>query len=295
MSDDSPSDSETDENSGNSLSGDVKSRGKSQEDGVNEYEKQRLLRIRENRAKMEAMGLPKLTSSMLSPVGNRLKRMEKEKKKDKDDEYRPPDGEDGESSSSEQDEEEDRTVRGGGSLGSNRKGKKKNPVKTTKTKKSLPVQRHVKETDAFDDDDALQQAIALSLGGPPENSGVVFNGPSQNSGPSGDNVRLNGRKEAGNIPEATGKKKRRKSNISRVQMSEDEVVAYFFSIDEAGKGNITLRDLKKVAIAHDFDWTDKELADMIECFDKDGDWKLSLDDFRTIVTRCNMIQGSENA
>lgn len=43
---------------------------------------------------------------------------------------------------------------------------------------------------------------------------------------------------------------------------------------EAGKGGISLRDLKRVAAAHDFTWTDKEMADMICCFDSDGDGKV---------------------
>lgn len=43
---------------------------------------------------------------------------------------------------------------------------------------------------------------------------------------------------------------------------------------EAGKGGITALDLAKVADAHDFMWTDKELADMIHCFDSDGDGKV---------------------
>lgn len=46
-------------------------------------------------------------------------------------------------------------------------------------------------------------------------------------------------------------------------------------IAEAGKGAITMRDLRRVAIAHDFTWIDKELADMIHCFDGDGDGKVS--------------------
>lgn len=44
---------------------------------------------------------------------------------------------------------------------------------------------------------------------------------------------------------------------------------------EAGKGSINMRDLRKVAVAHDFVWTDEELADMIHCFDSDGDGKVS--------------------
>ncbi|KAF2303503.1 hypothetical protein GH714_018838 [Hevea brasiliensis] len=60
---------------------------------------------------------------------------------------------------------------------------------------------------------------------------------------------------------------------------------------EAGRGLLTVRDLQRVATAHDFTWTDRELTDMIHCFDSDGDGKLNLDDFRKIVCRCNMIRG----
>ncbi|XP_039068468.1 centrin-1-like [Hibiscus syriacus] len=88
--------------------------------------------------------------------------------------------------------------------------------------------------------------------------------------------------------------KRKKSFTSRTQMTEDEMVVHFFQFDEAGKGSISTRDLRRVAIAHDFIWTDEELTDMIHCFDTDGDGKLNLDDFRKIVSRCNMLRTSEN-
>lgn len=53
------------------------------------------------------------------------------------------------------------------------------------------------------------------------------------------------------------------------------LVLRWFTIAEAGKGSITLRDLQKMAASHDFSWTDKELADMIRCFDSDRDGKVS--------------------
>lgn len=56
-----------------------------------------------------------------------------------------------------------------------------------------------------------------------------------------------------------------------------------------------MRDLRRVAIAHDFMWTDKDLAEMIQFFDTDGDGKLDLDDFRKIVSRCNMLRTSDNS
>ncbi|KAF9600514.1 hypothetical protein IFM89_009963, partial [Coptis chinensis] len=42
---------------------------------------------------------------------------------------------------------------------------------------------------------------------------------------------------------------------------------------EAGKGGVSVKDLRKVAIDHDFVWSDKEMADMIHLFDSDGDGK----------------------
>lgn len=35
-----------------------------------------------------------------------------------------------------------------------------------------------------------------------------------------------------------------------------------------------MRDIKRFAIAHDFTWTEKELADMVHCFDSDRDGKV---------------------
>ncbi|KAF5186997.1 calmodulin-like protein [Thalictrum thalictroides] len=60
---------------------------------------------------------------------------------------------------------------------------------------------------------------------------------------------------------------------------------------EAGKGGITVKDLRRVAIDHDFIWSDKEINDMVHLFDSDGDGKLHLDDFQKILHRCNMIKG----
>lgn len=48
---------------------------------------------------------------------------------------------------------------------------------------------------------------------------------------------------------------------------------------EAGKGCLGIRDIERAATAHDFMWSDKELADMIRCFDSDGDRKVSVDSF----------------
>ncbi|KAF8379241.1 hypothetical protein HHK36_028673 [Tetracentron sinense] len=292
------SDPDTGELGENWSSEEVETRSNGGDKGVSGYENQRLSRIRENMARLEALGLPKLASSFLGSVKKQPNRKGKEKK-DEDDEYRPSDGEDRVSSSSEEDnDEEDSKVRDDGSSGSRRATackvvKNKNSLKTGKAKMKNPVQKHV--GDFIDDDDALRQAIALSLEDSAEVSGGVRGGPSQSSNTHVANAVLNERKGGARIQEDTGRRKRRKSITSRVQMTEDEVIVHFFQFDEAGKGNITVRDLQRVATAHDFSWTDKELVDMIRSFDSDGDGKLSLDDFRKIISRCNMIQSCENA
>lgn len=45
---------------------------------------------------------------------------------------------------------------------------------------------------------------------------------------------------------------------------------------EAGKGGITVRDIQKMAIEHDFIWSEKEFADMVYFFDSNGDGKVSI-------------------
>lgn len=302
----SGSESEAEENSDDSSSHAESGRDGRKEEGVSEYEKQRFLRIRENKARLDALGLPNLASSLLGSVGKQPRRAKDKGKRKKgaakireeDDEYQPSEREYGESSSSEESGEEIKKIGGKVSTDSRksliRKGKGKSPMSAARLEKTLPVQKDMNEFDLIDDNEALQQAIALSLGGPSVDLSTTSGGVSQNSGVKKIDVTLNGRKEGSGISDATGRRKRKKSNISRVQLTEDEVVAYFFSFDVAGKGNITARDLQRVAEAHDFNWTDSEIIDMIDCFDTDRDRKLSLEDFRTIVVRCKMLQGSEN-
>ncbi|KHG08009.1 Centrin-1 [Gossypium arboreum] len=180
---------------------------KQEQQGISEYEKQRLARIAENRARMEALG--------------------------------------------------------------------------SKSKKKASVQKHLSSSDYIDDgDDELMKAIALSL----KDSGEVLGA-----------VPTDVQDATFTESKGNARSKRKKSFTSRVQMTEDEMVVHFFHFDEAGKGSISMRDLRRVAIAHDFMWTDKDLAEMIQCFDTDGDGKLDLDDFRKIVSRCNMLRTSDNS
>lgn len=238
--------------------------------GITEYEKQRLSRIAENKARMEALGLNKMATSLMGSVQKSRQRKGKQKFVD-DEEYRPID----ETASDEDDDDfDDEDFVGGQSSSKSRRSKDKR--KSSKPKK-IPVQKHVSGADyIYGDDDELMQAIALSL-----HDSVNDATPKE-------------RKVDAQVQEDAGRRKRKKSFSSRVQMTEDDLILHFFQFDEAGKGAITMRDLRRVAIAHDFTWTDKELADMILCFDGDGDGKLTLDDFRKIAGRCNMMQSSEN-
>lgn len=248
---------------------------------ISAYEKQRLSRIAENKARMEAMGLSKLASSLMGSPQNLSKCKGKRKVLEDDEDYRPNDEDEGE------DEDED----GGGDdddaefLGNKasrsykRKGKNKSSIQKKKSstrKKKATIQKQLSSSDcvaAAADDDELMQAIALSLQPSEE-----LSAPTQN-----------GKKGIACGRENTGMGKRKKSFTARVKMTEDEVILHFFQFNDAGKGSISLRDLRRVSVAHDFIWTDDELFDMIHCFDSDGDGKLNLEDFQKIVSRCNMI------
>ncbi|BAT97656.1 hypothetical protein LR48_Vigan11g069900 [Vigna angularis] len=253
--------------------------------GVTEYEKQRLSRIAENRARLEALGLPKMALSLKSShLRTAKKGKEKKVKEDDDEEYLPEDeGGPGSSSSSEHDEDrKDEDFATKNSSGS-RKRKVKNKGLEKKAgvsgKKDVGNSEYI---DYDDDDEALRQAIALSLQNSAEGSYL----PDQNV------FKLKKTEKKGNnqTQEDKGRKKNKKSFASRLQLTEDELIVHFFQLDEAGKGTLNVRDIQKAATAHDFLWTDKELVDMIRCFDSDGDGKLSLDDFRKIMVRCNMIK-----
>lgn len=66
------------------------------EHGISAYEKQRLSRIAENKARMEAMGLSKLASSLMGSPQNLSKCKGKRKVVEDDEDYRPNDEDEGE-------------------------------------------------------------------------------------------------------------------------------------------------------------------------------------------------------
>ncbi|RAL48974.1 hypothetical protein DM860_001294 [Cuscuta australis] len=258
------------------------------------YEKQRLKRIEENRARMEALGLRKIATSLLGSLPKPQNRISGKKGKRKagaeeeDDEYKPSsDGEESVSSSGEDDDDDDDGDRYGFSKSVSNKSKNKH---SNPKNRALNTQ-HPRESDFMDDDDALMQAIALSL---QDSAGLldVNKTPSKSDGVHIMDEKSRVKNVNSNAVDGKGKRKRKQTIRSRVQMTEDEIILHFFHFDEAGKGSIDLRELERVAASHDFLWSEEELRDMIHCFDGDGDGKLSLDDFRKIVLRCNMIKES---
>ncbi|KAG5626949.1 hypothetical protein H5410_012167 [Solanum commersonii] len=294
------SDSETEETNSDS----EESPAEPQRTGkLTDYEKQRMKRIEENRARMKAMGLHKMATSLMGasqkPQKKGKDRKGKKKVVDEDEDYEPAQSED---------EDDD----GDFEVSQLKKSKKK--IQTTQKRVSnttVPT-----DMDFVDDDVALMQAIALSL---QDSAGflnlankVPMQGTDADSTKKDSNEKAflkkvsnekaslkkaSNERDVGtcNQEDVTGKRKRKQQARNRVQMTEDDLIMHFFQFDEAGKGSISLRDLQKMVVSHDFTWSDEDLATMIRCFDSNGDGKLSLDDFRKIVVRCNMIQGSEDA
>ncbi|KAL3738868.1 hypothetical protein ACJRO7_020271 [Eucalyptus globulus] len=265
---------------------------------VSNYEKQRLSRIAENKGRIEALGLRNLAKR----VTRRAKRKaggedDDDDNDDKDGDYAPAlDGDGGDADDLSVDDEEMIGILKYLGLVRQRSGKRK----VSKPKKKPQTKKLPNKLDYVDDDAELAKinikkgsgkmhAIVLSLHDSAGVSGTVSSWPSKNEA----GVNLKGRVEK--TQENPRMLKRRKTFTSQVKMTEDELIMHFFQFDAAGKGGITTHDLAKVADAHDFTWTDKELAYMIHCFDSDGDGKLSLDDFSKIVHQCNMMQGSESS
>ncbi|KAM7275600.1 hypothetical protein ACFE04_017466 [Oxalis oulophora] len=267
---DSSSDPTKEETLENSSSGeeDVSDDCSSENENITEYEKQRLSRIAHNKARLEALGLTKISASLSKKKPSNSVRDRKGKRKgkgkakvfdDDDDDYIPNNEDD--DHNDDDDDDNHQTPRS-----------RKQKV-NKKTPKARGVRKQLSSSDA---DEELMQAIALSL---------------QDSPKGGSASKRKGKTSA--LEDTTSRRK--KPFASRVQMSEDDVILHFFQFDEAGKGNITLRDLERVAIANDFIWSEKELADMINCFDNDMDGKINLSDFQKIVARLNMIRGSDNS
>ncbi|KAL9263315.1 hypothetical protein AKJ16_DCAP18441 [Drosera capensis] len=236
-----------------------------------EYEKQRLWRIRQNRERMKALGLIGAAKSPHAKVAE----------EDDDDEYMPCDED--QSGPSESDSDVTKAATNSRSR-SQSLSRSRSRSRKMKRKISTPRKKASDHTidcsESVDEEKALMQAIALSL----EDSHAVPLGSY-----AGTSRKLN--LNVNEINNDTGKRKKRSKVPNRVQMTENDVVIHFCQFDVVGKGSITKRDLQRMAACHDFIWTDKEFDDMIRCFDCNGDGKLSLDEFRNIVSRCGMLQG----
>ncbi|KAK8965478.1 hypothetical protein KSP40_PGU022069 [Platanthera guangdongensis] len=322
-------------------------------EGVSDYEKQRLARISENKARLEALGLPHLASSFLRSSSEQKSRAQNLKKRkgmrsrgrggDEEEEYRPSD-DDGaaedddkeENSSAGEEEEEDfrissrsrRKVRLLGYLlmqfywaeesltryvdrfqeeilevqemsgplisafrcvpssfhqclkfsSGGIQVKNRSSLITAKVKRSSIANEDLNESDIFDDEASLNQAIALSLEATIGDSTGTSAWLSQNS--TSDIASKDAQKYKGKVHKSPARRKKTRKLVyslsqdnARVQLTEDEVVAYFLSFDETGKGYVTPRDVKRMASSHDFCWTDTEIRQMIHSFDNDGDGK----------------------
>ena len=119
MASDDVSGSETDETEENSSSDEPGNPNNGETLAISEYEKQRLSRIAENRARLEALGLPKMASSLMGSVQLKQKQKQKQKQKGKakvveDEDYTPPVAEEGSSSSNGDDDDDDKKEFAGG-------------------------------------------------------------------------------------------------------------------------------------------------------------------------------------
>lgn len=217
--------------------------GEEQINDVSGYEQQRLARIRENRARLEALGLPTLASSLLASSSKKElgpAKAKKKKRDEEDDDYRPSDEDDGQrdkrdgescsdTDDDEQEAEEEENV--GPSSTTQRKGKKKCPSNAAAVKECLLTNKNHEDLDLLDEDAALQHAIALSLGKAAENAAEASDVISSRSDRMEDGARVCVNRDKTNMQEPAGRRKSKKMGNSRVQLSEDEVVAYFFSFD----------------------------------------------------------------
>uniref|UniRef100_A0A453CF58 EF-hand domain-containing protein n=1 Tax=Aegilops tauschii subsp. strangulata TaxID=200361 RepID=A0A453CF58_AEGTS len=257
-----------------------------EEQPLTEYEKQRLARIRENEARLQALGIRRLAASPLlnqpssAAAAAGAKRKQKKRSDDADEEYLPSEGGGGEegeeeegSSASDQDSDEEFKP----SSRSNQKGKAKKKMNLGSSSKStVREEEGAPFTDFMDDDAALQQS-SVTTTTEPSKSSVTTTTVAETSSRGAKGRKSTPCKDDNTTPvkDSAKNRKTKKQVRSRIQLSEDDVVAIFFSFDEAGKGYIAPWDLEKMANINDFIWTDFELSKMIHCFDSDKDGKFS--------------------
>ncbi|KAK3031087.1 hypothetical protein RJ639_036827, partial [Escallonia herrerae] len=198
---------------------------------ITEYERQRLRRIEENRARMEALGLNKMATSLMGSAQKRKESEAKGKKKiaDEDEEYVPPGGDEGLISSAEEEYDD------GDGDGEEFSGSRIMKVvflsismvfvyiaaysslmiqakrKHSTPRRKVPVQNLSSNSDFHDDDDALMQAIALSLKDSSGFLNVASKVPSKCSGESVKDDNINKIVGSARIKEDTRKRRGKKS------------------------------------------------------------------------------------
>uniref|UniRef100_A0A2P2JBR4 Uncharacterized protein LOC105132013 isoform X2 n=1 Tax=Rhizophora mucronata TaxID=61149 RepID=A0A2P2JBR4_RHIMU len=152
-----------------STSGDVNGK-----QGISEYEKQRLRRIAENKARMEALGLRKMASSLMGSVQKlgRAPRASQRRGKRKDEDYTPNDNHgDGLDDDVDDDDLDDEDFVSSKSYSKPSKNKVKN--KGSNHKKKVPNLKNFSSEDYLaEDNNELMHAIALSLNDCVKNSTV---------------------------------------------------------------------------------------------------------------------------
>ncbi|XVE76931.1 hypothetical protein DITRI_Ditri13aG0020100 [Diplodiscus trichospermus] len=186
---------------------------KQKRQGISEYEKQRLSRIAENRARMEALGLCKMASSLMGSLRNSSNLKGKRKVVEDDEDYMPNDEDDNDDQLDSDDDDDDDFPGKKTPQSRTRKNKVKNKGSNSK---KVPIGKHLSSSDYVDDDEDLMKAIALSLQDSREVSGTVHTDVQHAS-----------------FSEIKGndRSKRKKSFIRRVQMTEDEMAVHFFQFD----------------------------------------------------------------
>ncbi|CAN6276412.1 unnamed protein product [Urochloa humidicola] len=218
--------------------------GDETDESLTEYERQRLSRIRENEARLEALGLRSLAASPLlrnpSPAAA-AKEKQKKRSADEDEEYVPSDdacGEDEEEeeSSSESGQDDEMDGEGKSVSRSRAKGKKNKLSKSGKSTKGTPRKGSSSFADFMDDDAALQQAIALSLVESSEKNTTAMGAETSSTvkgASEGIPFKNNGKTS---VQDSAKKRKIKMLGKSRIQLTEDDVVALFFSFDDKPRG-----------------------------------------------------------
>lgn len=292
---------------------------------ITEYEKERLRTIEHNKAVFAALGLSELASSVADLVkdGKQVKRRQKQvaeaggepKRRSQRLKEKIPTSNAAMDSSSTEQSESDFSSGSPRRLKGKQKDKEYEPTDNDETESDSDESLHNSDSkedslhsapvlpsniDLDDEELALQQALALSMGTPLEFAGT---GEIQNQSDWTRNKKIKVSKNIGVAergkdlhsalpPDVSGHRQRRrkqKNQGGRSQFTEGELDALFALFDDKGRGRLSVADIAYVATAHDFAWSKDELSDMVEFFDSNQDGMLDVAEFRSLAARCNLI------